>query len=233
MTPHGMGEPRAMVVWGEDRSSAASEISARVSAAYDAVAPAYAEKHAAMPGGLVGLGQRALARAGAGAGMSVRVLDVGCGAGRDMAWFEGLGARVIGVDRSAGMLAVAGGLVQGGLARMDMRALAFPAASFDVVWCIASLLHLPKAAAPAALAELRRVLSPAGVLALSLQAGSDEVWETGPYTSDPAGARFFARYNLDEATAMLQRGGFSVCERGVDEGPGRHWLRFLAVPGPF
>jgi ubiquinone/menaquinone biosynthesis C-methylase UbiE len=150
-----------------------------------------------------------------------------------MAWFEGQGARVVGVDRSAGMLAVASGLVRGDLARMDMRALAFPAGSFDVVWCIAALLHLPKGEAPVALAEMHRVLKPGGVMALALQAGRGEVWEPAPYTNHPQEARFFARYSAEEAEAMLQRAGFSIFECGFDEGRYRQWLRFLSVPGPF
>jgi len=206
------------------------EISGQVTAAYDAVASSYADRNAAMPVALIGLGGRALARADVGSG--IRVLDVGCGVGRDLAWFRARGARGIGIDRSGGMLAMAGDAVDGGVAQMDMRALAFPMGSFDLVWCIASLLHLPKRDAPVALAEMRRVLRPGGVLALSLQEGSGEVWETGPYTDAPTTARFFARYTLDEATALLQRGGFSVCERGVDEGRGRRWLSLLAVVGP-
>lgn len=210
----------------EDAHQSGGEISARVTEAYDAFAASYAEMNAAMPEALIRLGNRALARAAAGAGAGARVLDVGCGAGRDMAWFEGQGARVVGVDRSAGMLAVTRPRVRGCLARMDMRSLAFPTGSFDVVWCIASLLHLPKADAPVAVAEMRRVLRLDGVLALSLQAGSGEVWETGPY---PADARFFARYAADEAELMLGQCGFFVLERGLDEARERRWLRFLAV----
>ncbi len=227
MTPGDSGTPHGGVIVPrpEDLGGSGGEISARVAAAYDAVAVTYAELNALMPEALVGLGQRALARAGAGA----RVLDVGCGAGRDMAWFEaqkGQEARVVGVDRSAGMLRLARRHVRGGLARMDMRALAFSAATFDIVWCIAVLLHLPKADAPLALTEMRRVLRPGGVLALSLQVGSGEGWERGPY---PGVSRFFARYTPDEVEALLTGAAFTVLQRGVDEARDRRWLSVLAV----
>ncbi len=230
MTQHGSGRPCAVVAQDAGRDAAISEISQRVTAAYDLVAAAYADRNVAMSDALIGLGGRALARADVGSG--IRVLDVGCGVGRDLAWFRAQGARVIGIDRSAGMLAMANDAVDGGVARMDMQALAFRMGSFDLIWCIAPLLHLPKREAPMALAEMRRVLRPGGVLALSLQEGNGEAWDTGPYTNDPVDTRFFARYTLDEATALLQRGGFSVCERGVDDGRGRQWLRLLAVVGP-
>lgn len=216
----GVVAPRA-----EHPEEVGGEVSARVTAAYDTVAVAYADLNAVMPDALVGLGQRALERAGVGA----RVLDVGCGAGRDMVWFEaqkGNGARVVGVDRSAGMLTLARRHVRGGLARMDMRALGFSAATFDIVWCIAALLHVPKANAPLALVEMRRVLRPSGVLALSLQVGSGEGWESGPY---PGVSRFFARYTLAEVDALLARAAFSILQRGVDEAGGRRWLSILAI----
>ena len=191
--------------------------------AYDAIAPAYAERNAAMPAVLVDLGHRVLGLAGS----RPRILDVGCGAGRDAAWLERRGARVTGIDLSQGMLAEARARVRGDLARMDMRRLAFPDRCFDAAWCMASLLHLPKADAPEALSEVRRVLRPGGVLALGLQEGAGEGWEPVPYRPDVE--RFFARYGAAEAGAALVRSGFAVLDRGREEGGSRRWLRFLAT----
>ncbi len=198
----------------------------RMGRAYDAIARAYAERNAAMPAVLVDLGHRVLALAGS----RPRLLDVGCGAGRDAAWLERRGARVTGIDLSRGMLAEARVRVRGDLARMDMRTLAFSDGCFDAAWCMASLLHLAIADAPGALAEVRRVLRPGGVLALGLQEGAGEGWEPVPYRPDVE--RFFARYGEDEAEAVLLRSGFAVLDRGREEGGSRRWLRFLAtVPG--
>lgn len=199
-------------------------VSERVTLAYDTVAGAYAERNAAMPPALIDLGQQVLARVG----VRARILDVGCGAGRDMAWLERQGARTVGVDRSAGMLWQARAHVRGDLARMDMRALALRARRFDAVWCVASLLHLPKADAAFALKEMRRVLKEGGTLALALQEGAGEGWETGPY---PEIERYFARYSSDEAEALLVRTGFNILDGGIDETADRRWLRFLAAPG--
>lgn len=156
------------------------------------------------------------------------VLDLGCGAGRDMAWMEAQGIAVVGADLSAGMLAQAQARVRGPLAQMDMRKLAFPTQCFQGVWCMASLLHLPKSEAPVALGEMRRVLTPGGALVLGLQEGEGEVWEPSPY--GPVD-RFFARYSPDEAAALLGQAGLDVRERsrGGGEAGGHLWLRFLAV----
>jgi SAM-dependent methyltransferase len=122
------------------------EISRRIAAAYDQVAEAYAEKNAVIPPAYLDLGPRFLALASPGP----RVLDVGCGAGRDLAWLTQQGAVVVGADRSSGMLAQARRFPAGGVVQADMRMLPFRDAVFGGVWCSASLLHLPKLDAPGA-----------------------------------------------------------------------------------
>jgi ubiquinone/menaquinone biosynthesis C-methylase UbiE len=97
------------------------EISRRIAAAYDQVAEAYAEKNAVMPPVYLDLGPRFLALVCPG----LPVLDVGCGAGRDLAWLTQQGARVVGADRSTGMLALARQYPAGGLVQADMRTLPF------------------------------------------------------------------------------------------------------------
>ena len=52
--------------------------------AYDLIAQEYAVRHQAMPPRIVELGERFLGYLAPGS----RLLDVGCGAGRDMAWME-------------------------------------------------------------------------------------------------------------------------------------------------
>lgn len=207
----------------------AGTVGDRMRRAYDAIAPLYAAHNAAMPEALVALGHRVLALAGA-TDAAPRVLDVGCGTGRDMAWFEARGAKVTGVDLSGGMLAAARTIVRGGLARMDMRTMALAEGRFDVVWSIAALHHLPKAEAPTVLAEMRRVLGPNGILAMSVKEGTGEGWEPSPY--DPAVERFFARSTVDEAHAALVRAGFAVVDRGVEETGGVRRLAFLASVAP-
>jgi ubiquinone/menaquinone biosynthesis C-methylase UbiE len=132
---------------------------------------------------------------------------------------------VIGADLSSDMLTQARRQARGPLLRMDLRALAFGADSFAGVWCIASLLHLPKAAGADALGEIRRVLRPAGVLALSVQEGAGEDWEAGPFGAEE---RFFARYTAPELAELLRTSGFTVTYQARNAGPQRHWLQFLA-----
>jgi ubiquinone/menaquinone biosynthesis C-methylase UbiE len=100
------------------------------------------------------------------------ILDVGCGSGavtREIARRVGSRGRVIGLDPSPELLAVARELAQeAGLRdRMEFREgdalrLPFPDRSLDVVLCVTVLSHVPSG--EAAIPELVRVLRPGGRL---------------------------------------------------------------------
>jgi ubiquinone/menaquinone biosynthesis C-methylase UbiE len=98
-----------------------------------------------------------------------RVLDVACGTGavtRLLPALVGAGGRVVGLDINAAMLKIASGL---GLAVEWVRASAlempFANAAFDVVLCQQGVQFFPDRAS--ALREMRRVLAPAGRLAIA------------------------------------------------------------------
>lgn len=210
-----MGQPRV------DRDGTMSPMTRRVQAAYDHIAPVFAERNAAMPRSYVELG----ARFAEEIGTDKRILDLGCGVGRDMAWFEQQGLEVVGVDLSVEMLRLARTTVRGRLVQLDMRRLPFGPGVFHGVWCSASLLHIPKAEAPTVLSEARRVLAPNGVLFLALQEGEGETWERGVYRDEE---RFFARYSVDEVGALISEAGFDTLEQRAGERGPRRWLDFLA-----
>src|SRR5688500_737378 len=199
------------------------QVHTRVQAAYDQIAPHYAARNSELRDGLIALAAQFLELTE----QTGHILDLGCGAGRDMLWFESQGASVVGVDLSSGMLTHARQLVRGLLVQADMLKLPFPPGHFRGVWCMASLLHLPKAEAPTALAEIRRVLTPGGTLSLGLHEGEGETWEVNPYHSTTE--RFFSRYQLPEVEDMLTSAGFRLLLKGSPTAGPRDWLRFLAT----
>ena len=199
------------------------QVHTRVQAAYDQIAPHYAARNSELRDGLIDLAAQFLELTG----QTGDILDLGCGAGRDMLWFESQGASVVGADLSSGMLIHARQLVRGPLVQANMLMLPFPPGHFRGVWCMASLLHLPKAEAPAALAEIRRVLTPGGTLSLGLHEGEGETWEVNPYHGTTE--RFFSRYQLPEVEDMLTSAGFRLLLKGSTTAGPRDWLRFLAT----
>jgi SAM-dependent methyltransferase len=102
-----------------------------------------------------------------------RVLDIACGTGvlaREAAKRTGRSDRVAGLDRNAGMLAVAQGITPG----IDWRegtaeALPFPDRSFDVVVCQFGLMFFSDR--KKAIEEMLRVMVPGGRCAVAVWAG--------------------------------------------------------------
>lgn len=194
----------------------------RIQHAYDRIVLEYARlNHSSMSDYLVALARELAGRVGP----QGKLIEIGCGTGRDMHWFETQGLAVTGIDLSAQMLSYARKHVRGSLVQMNMCRLGFRSASFDGTWCCASLLHLPKSEAGHALREIRRVLKRDATLILSIQEGSGETWEES-YV--PGVERFFARYQPAEMENLLTQNGFSVSKWTSTEGNNRKWLAFIA-----
>lgn len=102
-----------------------------------------------------------------------RVLDVGCGIGGPALHLAGaLGCTVEGVTLSASQAARATEkAAEAGLAgrtrfqQLDGLSTGFPDDSFDAVWAVESLMHIPDR--PAFFAEMFRLLRPGGTLAIA------------------------------------------------------------------
>ena len=93
------------------------------------------------------------AREGA-AGRAPRVVDLGCGAGRDYPAFEERGIDYLGVDASEGMLTVARErFPSAAFEAQDLCRLDLPERSFDGAFANASLQHVPTPALPNALSQ--------------------------------------------------------------------------------
>jgi SAM-dependent methyltransferase len=103
------------------------------------------------------------------------VLDVGCGPGQVGRYVLSRGRQPVGIDLAPGMLAEAARLVPGaGLLAADLLELPLRAGSCAAAVASYSLHHLPKARLGPALAGLREVLAPGGVLVVITHGGSGE-----------------------------------------------------------
>jgi ubiquinone/menaquinone biosynthesis C-methylase UbiE len=100
------------------------------------------------------------------------VLEVGCGAGHDGMALNAAGLRYGGSDLSAVGAALCGGR---GLPAVQASAtrLPFPDHSFDAAWTMSTLMHLPGDDIEVALAELGRVVRPAGLIEIGVWGADD------------------------------------------------------------
>lgn len=102
-----------------------------------------------------------------------RVLDAGCGSGRDAKAFHEMGYQVDAFDASSAMVELArqhtGLPVQlMSFSEIDCKA------QYDGIWCCASLLHVPSSELPAVMQKLADALKPGGVWYVSFKYGSGE-----------------------------------------------------------
>jgi len=155
---------------------------------------------------------------------AARILDLGCGSGRDLRAFRNQGYNPIGVDVSLGLARYAAQASMCPIVVADMLDLPFQDSSFDAVWASASILHIARREMPRALREIRRVLKEGGIAFSSLKIGEGEV-----RTLD---SRFFTYVMPDEWRALLVQSGFNDVTIEIDQVPspktGEKWVRSLA-----
>lgn len=102
-----------------------------------------------------------------------RILDAGCGSGRDAKAFREMGYEVEAFDASAELVELA--RQHTGLPVKQMRFEDVTEVErYDGIWCCASLLHVPLAELPGVMTQLSEALKPGGVWYLSFKYGSGE-----------------------------------------------------------
>jgi ubiquinone/menaquinone biosynthesis C-methylase UbiE len=101
-----------------------------------------------------------------------RILDVGCSAGRDCRSFRDLGAMVVGVDLSIGLIAIAREKYPTiEFIQADARRLPLPNADFDGIWAHGLIHEMNPSDMLAAIQEMKRVLKPGGILYIRTKMG--------------------------------------------------------------
>ena len=166
-----------------------------------------------------------------------RILDIGCGSGRDLLWLKRQGFRVLGFERAPGLAALARrqtecDVVCGDFARFDFTSLAM-----DALLMSGALVHVPHDALLTVLARILSALKPrplyeparddalpgeTGLVYLSLKKGH------GRYR-DRRGREFYL-WSHAELGYIFKALGLTVCHfrRGPSAGGGRKlWLGYV------
>lgn len=112
-----------------------------------------------------------------------RILDAGCGSGRDLRAFAKLGYRVTAFDAAPALVALAEAYAGQPVFRARFQDIDWRE-SFDGVWACASLLHLPAAELPDALGRLATALVSGGVMYASFKYGHGEREDQGRHFTD-------------------------------------------------
>ena len=133
-----------------------------------------------------------------------RILDLGCGPGRDLATFLALGHAPVGLDGAEAFVGMARASNACEVWHQDFLSLDLPPARFDGIFANAVLFHVPTQALSSVLAQLRSTLVTGGVLFCSNPRGPD--------VEQHSGLRYGAYLTLETWTQFVTAAGFERLE---------------------
>ena len=148
----------------------------------------------------------------------IKILDVGCGNGKDCKYISQKGFDINGIDLSVGMLSIAKEKVPNGKFEvMDMTDITYPDDSYDGIISNCSLFHIPTEELPKTLESFRKILKPNGKLLLILQDGNGEMMVEEPYRP---GVHIYMNYfSTSQIQELLQQYGFEIGYLSKEESP--------------
>lgn len=152
-----------------------------------------------------------------------RILDFGCGSGRDTKYFRNRGFQVEAVDGSAEFVRIASDYTGINVRRMLFQDLD-EVDRYDGIWACSSILHLPSAELEEVLGKMARALRRRGIVYTSFKYGTEEGGRSG---------RYFTNMTEAKMAGLLERiPVYDVEEMWVtfDVRPGRgdeRWLNMI------
>lgn len=124
-----------------------------------------------------------------------RVIDMGCGSGRDVLAFRNMGFNAVGLDASEELVELA-------TERLKIPAIAADMSTwiadepYDGIWCCASLMHLSDNAIKLFFSNLKVNLASGGVVFMSVKSGVD--------TGMDCQGRYFRNFTEDDMREMIR-----------------------------
>lgn len=155
----------------------------------------------------------------------IKILDVGCANGRLCEFLDPNEFDYTGIDNNSALLKIAKKMhPQCKFKKADMLSIPFAANSFDSVWCIAALHHLPsRALQKKALLQMKKVLKKNGGLMLTVWnlrqpkykqfIDKTSHYSLIPWGNPPKAFRFYYAFTPSELAALLKEIGFSKLKK--------------------
>lgn len=153
-----------------------------------------------------------------------KILDAGCGSGRDSKAFLDAGYDVVAFDASREMRIRASEYIGREVLDLRFEEISFEK-EFDGIWASASLLHVPMEELPEVMGRMRKALKPGGVMYASFKYGEG---------TKVRGERLFSDFNEKSVVPLFENAGFEIVSNtvGPDSRPGReteYWVSVIGV----
>jgi len=139
------------------------------------------------------------------------VLDLGCGQGRDLETFFGLGIdNIVGVDFSIGQLKISQSRNVARLVNSNFLNMPFRDNIFNGVWSCVTLVHLSPLDVSRVLGKVNKMLKKGGIFFISMQEGTGyKIVKREIYDSIPMIMYYYTPKSVKE---MLEKGGFEILD---------------------
>ncbi|MBD1880054.1 class I SAM-dependent methyltransferase [Coleofasciculus sp. FACHB-T130] len=134
-----------------------------------------------------------------------KILDLGCGPGRDLLAFKRQGHTVIGLDATPAFVEMARQAVDCEVWQQSFFNLDLPPETFDGIFANASLLHVPHSQMVKVLKDLHQALVPGGAIIISICRGDSE-----GYSVRPTGYRFVSGWEYETLAPCLEQADFEI-----------------------
>ena len=156
-----------------------------------------------------------------------KILDAGCGSGRDSAYFADEKLEVTSIDIVAELINEAKNNVKNvNFKLMDMKDIKFDENTFDGIWCMSSISDVEKKDDPMVIGNFNKIIKNNGILYISAREGQGEqVIEKGFFNDLP---RFYAYYSQQELEELLVTNKFKVLSACISESNGVKWVEVFA-----
>ena len=153
-----------------------------------------------------------------------RILDVGCGSGRDSKAFIQGGYSVVAFDASREMSKKASELLGQEVWQIRFEEMSF-SDEFDGVWACASLLHVEEKEFTEVLTKIHKALKNNGIFYASFKYGEG---------TTQRGERVFIDFTEERLKSLLEEKGFEILDSGIstDVRVGREnekWTNVIAI----
>jgi SAM-dependent methyltransferase len=145
-----------------------------------------------------------------------KILDLGCGPGRDLVAFKQQGHTVLGLDATPAFVEMAQQLSGCEVWQQSFLNLDLPPDTFDGIFANASLLHVPRADMVRVLQDLQRSLIPNGAIVMSMVRGDSE-----GFTPRSTGYRYVVGWEYDTLAPCVEQAGLKIL---------RHYYRPPGLP---
>jgi len=154
-----------------------------------------------------------------------KILDIGCGAGRDLAYFSEDGFEAIGIDLAKELLKKAKAKKLK-VKNMNLLELNFKENTFDGIWCMATLSDIPRSELSNAIKNFNKVLKKEGIIYLAVKEGEGEkVIKKERYGNEP---RFYTFYKKGELEQELTKNNFTILKSTVSDDQRYKWVEIFA-----